>query len=174
MGGKSVAGVLLMMLSPIFGGCSKPKSIPPGPQSSFGVVQEDFHCTYLRWDEGLAIMLVDRLNNHTGQGSSSTEDALHLHRGSSTGEDGSSYDWDLATKDGRTASIRIDGTPYDLAKGTVFAVEVADEEVIVHQIDKDLSKIGSGIEKCSEFIRSNPDILERIAPEPDLQIESKN
>ena len=91
MDGKSFAGVLLVLfISLISAGCSKPRSTPPGPDSSFGVVQDGVHCTYLRWNEGLAVMLVDRMNNHAGYGSSSTEDALHRHRGSSTGVDGSS------------------------------------------------------------------------------------
>jgi len=172
---KSFAGVLsVVLISPMFAGCSKPKATPPGPNSSFGVVQDGVHCAYLRWNEGLAIMIVDRLNNHSGHGSSSTEDALHRHRGSSISENGSSYDWELSTKDGKTASMEIDGTPYDLANGGVFAVEVADEQVTVHQFAKDLSEVGDGIGECSEFIRNNSDIIERIAPQSDVQLGSEN
>jgi hypothetical protein len=106
------------------------------------------------------------MNNHTGHGSSSTNDSLHRHRGSAIAEDGSRYDWALTTKDGRAASIEINGTPYDLAKGVVFAVEVTNQQVTVHQLNVDVSKIGNRIEECSEVLRNNPDIIQRITPSP--------
>jgi hypothetical protein len=153
---------MLIMMPTIFIGCGKTRSTPPGASSCFGVVQEGVHCTFLKWEEGLAIMLVDRMNNHTGNGSSSTNDPLHRHRGSAMAEDGSGYDWEVATSDGQTASIKIDGTPYDLANGAVFAVEVSGQQVTVHQLDLGVSKLGNRIEECSKFLRDNPEIVQKI------------
>ena len=72
--------VPLMLAVPIaFVGCGQGKTTPPGPVSSFGVVYHGAHCTYVKWEEGLTVMFLDRMSGHSGHGSSSTND----QRGSS-------------------------------------------------------------------------------------------
>ena len=157
--------VPLMLAVPIaFVGCGQGKTTPPGPVSSFGVVYHGAHCTFVKWEEGLAVMFLDRMRGHSGHGSSSTEDALHRHRGSAQSEDGTGYEWELTTTDGRTGSLEINGTPYDLSEGALFAIQVEDKQVTVHQLENDISQLGHQIEDCSKFVQDNPDIVQRISP----------
>ena len=146
--------VPLMLAVPIaFIGCGQGKTTPPGPVSSFGVVYHGAHCTYVKWEEGLAVMFLDRMSGHSGHGSSSTEDALHRHRGSAKSEDGTGYEWELTTTDGRTGSLEINGTPYDLSEGALFAIQVEDKQLTVHQLENDISQLGHQIEDWTKRLR---------------------
>lgn len=106
-------------------------------------------------------MFLDRISSHTQHGSSSTDDPLHRHRGLAKSEDGSRYDWELTTKDGRTANLEINGTKYDLSDGTLFAIQVEGKQVTVHQLENDISQLANQTEDCSKY---NPDIVQRISP----------
>ena len=72
--------------------------------------------------------------------------------------------WDLTTTDGRTGNLEINGTPYDLSEGALFAIQVEGEQVTVHQLENDISQLGHQIEDCSKFVRDNPDVVQRISP----------
>jgi hypothetical protein len=162
---KRIFLVSLILAVPIaLIGCGQAKTTPPGPVSSFGVVYGGAHCTYLKWDEGLAVMFLDRMNGHSGHGSSSTEDTLYRHQGSAKSEDGPGYEWQLTTADGRTGSLDIDGTPYELSRGALFVIQVDGKQVTVHQLENDVSQLGHQIEDCSKFVRDNADIVQRISP----------
>jgi hypothetical protein len=118
----------------------------------------------VKWEEGLTVVFLDRMSGHSGHGCSSTEDPLHRHRGSAQSDDGTGYEWELTTRDGRTGRLKINGTPYDLSEGALFAVQVEDEQVTVHQLDNDISQIGHRIEDCPKFVRDNPEVAQRISP----------
>jgi hypothetical protein len=145
-------------------GCGGSRTTPPGPDGCFSVIDEGAHFTFLKWKEGLAIMFVDRLNNHRTSGSSSTDDPVHRHRGSGQSDDGRRYDWELTTEDGRTASLKIHEKKYDLSEGTLFAIQLDSEQFTVHQLDHDISRLKNRIEDCRSFLRDNPDVLQRITP----------
>jgi len=162
---KRMLVVALVVASPVaFIGCGRGKTTPPGPESSFSVIADGAHCSFLKWEEGLTIMFLDRMSSHTQHGSSSTDDPFHRHRGSAKSEDGSRYDWELTTKDGRTANLEINGTKYDLSEGTLFAIQVEGKQVTVHQLENDISQLANQTEDCSKFLRDNPDIVQRISP----------
>ena len=139
-------------------GCER-RSTPPGPSSSFGIVNPNTHFQFLLWDEGLAIMLIDNITKgHQSSGSGSTKDPVYRQKGSAESKEGYRYEWKLETADGRSAEVEIDGNDYDIEKGVVFLITVTEKETIVDQIDLDLSKL-SGVEDCRAFIKANREIL---------------
>jgi len=139
-------------------GCER-KSTPPGPSSSFGIVQPNHHFQFLLWDEGLVVLLVDNITkNHRSGGSSSTSDPAHRQRGSAISKEGYGYEWNLETVDGQSAEIEIAGNQYEFGKGVVFLIKVTEKETIVDQLDLDLSKL-SDSQSCQDFIKANHEAL---------------
>ena len=55
---------LILAASIAFIGCGRGKNTPPGPVSSFGVVDKGVTCTYIKWKEGLAVMFLDPMSGN--------------------------------------------------------------------------------------------------------------
>jgi hypothetical protein len=139
-------------------GCER-QSTPPGPSSSFGILEPNTHFQFFLWDEGLAILLIDNITKkHESSGSGSTKDPVYRQNGSAESKDGYRYEWKLETADGRIAEVEIDGNDFDIAKGVVFSITVTEEETTVDQIDLDLSQL-SDSEDCRAFIKANREVL---------------
>ena len=144
-------------------GCTR-KSTPPGPASSFGIVEPGTHFEFLLWEEGLAILLIDNCTKaHESSGGSSTNDPVYRRRGSAVSEEGYQYSWALETSDGKAANVEIEGTVYDIGDGGVFSVKATNDGVTVEQIDLDLSQL-TGIADCQNFIRDNREALSLKSP----------
>ena len=147
-------------------GCGGGKT-PPGPTSSFGMVEPDTHFQFLLWDEGLAIMFVDTMMvaHHSG-GRGSTTDPVRRQRGSALSKTGDRYDWEIETTDGRTATLKINSVEYEIAKGAVFVIQMKDKKPTVDQLDLDVSKL-SDVASCRAFIKENRDALKLSDTEPE-------
>lgn len=139
-------------------GCEK-RSTPPGPSSSFGIVEPNTYYQFLLWDEGLTILLLDNITKgHESHGSGSTKDPLYRQTGSAVSKDGYRYSWQVETADGKAAEIEIDGCSYAIGKGAVFLITVTGGGTTVNQVDLDLSQL-SGIESCRAFVKANREAL---------------
>ena len=150
---------LALMCNALWVGCFN-QSTPPGPSSSFGIIQPGTHFEFSLWEEGLAVLVIDNIPTaHSSGGIGSTIDPVYRQTGKAQTKTGAGYDWEIATTDGRTADIKINGADYDIAQGAVFVVEVNGEECKIQQLDLDLSGI-SDVEDCKKFIEANTDKLQ--------------
>lgn len=139
------------------GGCHR--TTPPGPSSSFGMVEPNTHFQFLLWEEGLAIMIVDNItDDHQSSGHGSTSDPVYRQTGSAESKEGDRYDWEIETTDGRTAELKINSIDYDIAKGAVFVIQMNGKQPTVDQLDLDLSEL-SDVADCRAFIKENRDVI---------------
>ncbi|HUV88906.1 MAG TPA: hypothetical protein VMY80_04575, partial [Anaerolineae bacterium] len=144
-----------------FSGCA-PSSTPPGPDVAGGKVEQGGF-TFMRWKEGLAIMIWHNLESSTHHGSGSTTDPVYRLQGDAESQDGRHVDWRLETTDGKTAQFWIDNTPYDLSSGTLFIITTKNERTEVRQLQRDLSGVQTNYESCIAFARSDPDLASFIS-----------
>src|SRR5262249_36174773 len=127
------------------------RSTPPGPHGgSFSGGGVSF--TYMWWDTGLRVLLVDDIEDgsRNSSGSSSTASPVYTEQGSASAPDGRTYSWKLETADGRTAKLTIQGQDYDLSKGALLVVRTKGGSVQVLQINRDLSTVPDDLFQCHE------------------------
>jgi hypothetical protein len=144
-------------------GC-QPRSTPAGPgmltSSGSGI-----SFTYLKWDQGLRILLVDNVaGGHGSSSSGSTNDPVHRSKGYA-GPDGSGYKWEVDSTNGTSATLKIDGKEYDLANGALFVVKAKEGNVEVHQLKRDLSAIPYDGAGCREAIEKDAEIRKLLGLE---------
>jgi len=139
------------------------KSTPPAPQS---VVSQgpDVAFWFLRWNEGLNLLLVDdiHLGRHETKGSGSSNNPVHTESGMASSRDGRSYTWQLETTDGRTAKFSIDGKEYDLSKGALVVVRTKGETVQVLQLNRDLARDLAGVldaDGCRDYLKQDGEVM---------------
>ena len=88
------------------------KSTPPGPSVAGGVYQQAGY-SFMRWKEGLALMIwYDAPASSMSDGSGSTSDPVYGLHGYVESRDGRRVDWQVETTDGETAQFWIDDTSY--------------------------------------------------------------
>lgn len=152
-------------------GCDS-KAAPPAPSPERvvqGMTRDRTHYRLLKWDEGLAVMLVDRMDVASESGSSGAGEP-DRRRGSTSSWDRDSrewrqgYVWQLVTSDGRAGVFSIDDVEYDLEDGAVFRVDVDGDTTTVRQLDRDLSGLGADQHACDRFVTSDPELV--MADEP--------
>jgi hypothetical protein len=138
------------------GGC-QPKSTVAGPgmltSSGSGV-----SFTYLKWDSGQRILLVDNVTGG-GRGSTSTSttsDPLNHSKGYA-GPDGAGYKW-TCDSNATTMTFKIDGKEYDLANGSLFVIKAKDGATEVHQVKRDLNTIPYDADQCRQAIEKDEEI----------------
>ncbi|HJT77985.1 MAG TPA: hypothetical protein VJ739_12350 [Gemmataceae bacterium] len=78
--------------------------------------------------------------------------------------DGQGVEWRCRTADGKTGTITINGSSYDLAKGSLFLASARGGKVEVRQVPRELWKAKAGDE--GDVLRQDPDVraflLERL------------
>lgn len=135
------------------------RSAPPGPASlsSSGTA---FSFTYFKWDAGLRIIFVDNVQGGRGfTGSGSTNDSVYYSKGySGAGDRG--YQWTVETTNGISATIKIEGTEYDVANGTVFVVNAENGKIEVHQLKRDMMRIPFESEGCRRVLQDDSEVQE--------------
>jgi hypothetical protein len=157
--------MLFLMCGAFAQGCS-PTTAPqsaPAPQTVSGMTRDRTSYTFLKWDNGLAVMLVDQCDAHQMSGSSSNGkpdqrngDAHRWDKDSDQWKVG--YEWQLETADGQTATFTINNVEYDLSKGAVFRIDTGGDETAVTQIHRDLSKIPPNRNACDHFVASTSEL----------------
>ncbi|NQT74187.1 MAG: hypothetical protein HQ553_15695 [Chloroflexi bacterium] len=152
--------LLIIVLMSTFVGCSK--STAPGADMAGGVFEESSF-TFMKWKEGLTLMIwYEALASSNSHGSSSTESSVYKLEGYTESEDGIRIEWNLETSDGKTAEFAIDNTSYDLSEGSLFIIGTTIETPTVMQLNHDLSGIQPVYESCVAFGKSDPDVVSFI------------
>jgi hypothetical protein len=162
--------LLATLFVAIVSGCA-PKATPPGADVAAGVVGQQVGFEFMRWEEGLAIMIWHDFLGNSGTSSTSessgfTTDPIHKLQGYAESWDGHRFDWEVQTNDGRTAQFWLDGTPYDLSDGRLFIVTMKNGGADVTQLDRDLSRVQPNHSSCEAFARSDPDLARFIGDMP--------
>lgn len=153
--------VALVLLALVGGGCAA-KSTPRGADIASGLV-EGASYTFMRWQEGLALMIWQRgTNSLMCEGGGSTEDPIYELNCLAESEDGYRLDWSVQSADGQTVQLGMGNTTYDLSRDTLFLVKASDAGLEVIQLDRDLSGIPFDYDRITAFATSDPDIAEFI------------
>ena len=148
----SMTFVLLIALTSCGG------TTPPGPNTAW-VTVEDTAYTFLKWNEGLAVLIgYDITENVGSSGSGSTDDPIHRQEGHAIAADGRRFDWHVETEDGTTASFTINDQPYDLTNGDVFLVTTKGGTTQVQHLSRDLSGIEPRPESLESFVQTDADM----------------
>lgn len=157
--------LFLPLCATLLTGCERNSAAPtaPEPQILHGMTRDRTQYTFLKWDEGLSIMLVDWCDSHSMSGSSGSGkadqrngDARWWDRVSDQWKVG--YEWHLETTDGQSATFTINNVEYDLAKGAVFRIDTGEREAAVTQVDEDVSKIPPDRNACEQFVTSTSEL----------------
>lgn len=166
-----VVAVLATLLAAGTAGCV-PRSTPPAADVVAGVV-DDVGYEFMRWEEGLAIMIWHDAPARSGSSSTSgggplTDDTTYRIEGYAESRDGHRFEWQVETDDGRTALFSLDDVRYDLSDGTVFIVRTSEGANDITQLDGDLSRVEPDHASCVAFARNDPDLARFLesAPEP--------
>jgi hypothetical protein len=122
--------------------------------------------TFLRWNEGLKILLVfDHPYGQEGKGASVVSrrktppnNPVHIELGTASLGDGRSYTWEVETADGRTGKLSIDGKEYDLSKGHFILFKGKGEQAQVLQLNRDLSDIPFDGADCRVYLEKDADV----------------
>jgi hypothetical protein len=86
-------------------------------------------------------MIWSDTNGGAGMTSSKTPNGMAWD-GKHTAHDGRRIDFKCQSADGKTGSLTVNGTPYDLGNGALFLVTSKSGKVEVRQLKRDLSKFG--------------------------------
>ena len=150
-----------------FGFSLSRRSTPPGPSAAGGVLGQASYA-FLRWEEGLSIMIwSDALESGEGSGTGSTVDPIYRYHGWAVSRGGPRFDWEVQTADGRTARFEINDTSYDLSGGSLFLITIEDGQAEVRQLQRDLSGIQPDRESIIAFAQSDPDVAAFAGVETD-------
>ena len=143
-------------------GCGT-RTTPPGA-STMGTSAQGMTITFLRWNEGLKVLFVDDVKGgHSSSGSGSTDNPVHTQIVSAASPDTGGFKCQLETKDGKSAICRINGKDYDLSRGALFVIKAKGEQVEVHQLKRDLTKIPFDSGDCRKPIESDAEIRKLLA-----------
>jgi hypothetical protein len=77
--------------------------------------------------------------------------------------DGRRVDWKWKAPKEKGGDFQINGTPYDLANGTLFLVSTKAGQVRVTQLDVDLSTVQPGKQGLEAFAKKEPRVAKFIA-----------
>ena len=138
-------------------GCEfAPTGLPPKPETVHGETDQGQHFTFLGWESGLRLLVVD---NFKGPLKRKSEFQLG---------DGSAYvfsekvvseelemSWELKTTQGETGTFQLDGIQYDLKNGSVFVATQGDDGIVVQQINADLSALEVKEQEIATFVSNS-------------------
>ena len=134
------------------------RTTPPGADT-IGTSAPGMNISFLRWTEGLMVLFVDDVKgHHSSRGSGSTDNSIHISTVSAGFPDAGGYKCQIETKDGKLANCRINGNEYDLSNGTLFVIKDKGEQVEVHQLKRDLTKIPFDANNCRDPIQKDAEI----------------
>ena len=84
------------------------------------------------------------------------------------GQDGSTFAWQIHTRDGQAAEMWLDGRPIDLSQGRLFMVRTEGDEIAVEQLERDFSQLAPTNTAIEALAVSDPDVaafVEEARPE---------
>ncbi len=149
---------LLVVLVTIGGAACGGSSTPPGASKVLGSSEQGGYL-FLRWQEGLDVMIWhDLVGEGTADSAGFATGRLYIERGSARFADGRSLAWEVQTVDGRMGEVQIGGVRYDLAVGTLFIVTTQGGTPAVRQLSRDLSAVPLDHDGILAFARNDPDL----------------
>lgn len=167
---RTFAVIMLSICVSMLVGCEKPpKELPtavkateepPWPEnvSNHSLAEGDISFEYLKWSEGLKLILVDDLKKgHSYTFSRGGLDARYS--GVATGFDGQEINWEVKTTNGRDGSIAINGKKYDMSKGALIVVKAKESPIQIRQFQRDLSQAPFHSDRCDEYLRSDQEVM---------------
>jgi hypothetical protein len=166
---KKVFVLLATLLMTMVSGC-RTRTTPPGADIVAGVF-EQAGFEFLRWEEGLAIMIWHDFLGDSGafsesQGSAFSTDPVYKLEGYAASGEGHRFEWAVQTQDGQTAQFWLDERLYDLADGALFIVTLKEGRVDVTQLDRELSGVQPNYDSCLAFAQGDPDVARFIGAGP--------
>jgi hypothetical protein len=171
---ESVLGILYALLAVLLtlalSGCYR--STPPGADIAGGKVGRGGF-TFLRWKQGLAIMIWHDLDSASNHGTGSTGDPVYRLDGYASSSDGRRVEWKVHIRDGKTAQFWIDDVSYDLASGALFIVTTRNGATVVKQLHRDLFGVQPDYDSCVDFARGDPDLARFIDGLSESQPETR-
>jgi hypothetical protein len=166
---RGLCALLIVLLALAPSGCYR--STPPGAAIAGGKVG-DGGFTFLRWKQGLAIMIWHDLDSCSNRGAGTAGDPIYRLTGFASSLDGRRVSWQVQTMDGKTGQLWIDDMSYDLAAGTLFIVTTRNGPTHIQQLYRDLSGVRPDYESCVAFARGDPDLARMIDGLSDAQAEA--
>lgn len=165
-------GFLLLLCVTAMAGCER-KTAPsaaPAPQTVAGLTRDRTSYRFLKWKEGLTILLVDDCDASNMSGSNNSGEPYRCKGNAYLRPTGSDewkvgYEWQLETTDGRRAVFAINNVEYDLSNGAVFRIDVNGDEATVQQFDQNLFAIQPDTTSCDHFVNASPQ-LKKAADTP--------
>ena len=139
-------GILILLLALLLTATAcAPRTTTPAPAVAAGAVDGTGY-RFLRWNEGLAILIWYDFRGDSGSSSTSSggnfgQLPTYTIHGYAESEDGERFEWEVETTDGETARFRLAGEPYDLSQGTLFIVTMEGGRADVTQLEQDLSDV---------------------------------
>ena len=113
-------------------------------------------------DGRIGLVIWSDLNGGAGQKSDSGLFGSSAEGFFSSAE-GRRIDWEWKSPKEKGGDFQINGTPYDLADGTLFLVSTKGGKVRVTQLDVDLSKVQSDKQVFEAFAKNQPKVAQFIA-----------
>lgn len=161
--------LLLFMCAALTQGCNSttmPSAAPsdaPAPQTVVGMTRDRTSYRFLKWNEGLTVLLVDHCDasNMSGEYGSGKP---YRCKGTAYWSDRDAhewkvgYEWQMETSDGQTGLITINNVAYDLSKGAIFRIDISGGKATVKQFDHDLSNIQPDTQSCDHFVTASPEL----------------
>lgn len=163
----------------LFVGCAQsvgdPVVAPVAASCSTNKDLNGLHLSFVRWGPELQVMFVDNL-----EGSSNARGSLegHQYRYHATVRpaQGPELDWEMVSRDGRTARLVINDQNYDLKGGRLFAVRLVDDKITVRQFARDMSELPCEIPKCTKFVNDDQELLQyfELSDTPSTRTDAPN
>ena len=153
-----------------------PRTTAPAPDVAAGAVDGTGY-RFLRWKQGLAILIWydfrgDSASSSTSSGGGLGARPTYTVEGHAKSADGRRLEWRVETTDGRTASFRLNGEPYEVSRGTLFIVRMEDGDADVTRLERDLSRVEPNHASIVAFARGDPDLAPLVGQAPSPAGES--
>lgn len=150
--------LLVVVLAGAAAACSG-GAAPPGASKALGSFVKGGYL-FLRWPEGLEVMIVhDLAGEGTAHSSGFVAGPLSIERGSARVDGGRSLSWEVQTRDGTRGEAHIGTNRYDLAAGNLFLVTTRGGATVVRQLSRDLSAVALDHDGIIAFAGLDPDLV---------------
>lgn len=149
----------------LFAGCAQsvtdPAVAPVAASCSTNKDLNGLHLTFVRWGPDLQVMFVDDLEG-SSYARGSSEGHQYRYQATIRPPQGPALNWEMVSRDGRTARLVINDQNYDLKAGRLFAVRLVEDQITVKQFTRDMSELPCEIPKCTQFVNDDQELLQHF------------
>jgi hypothetical protein len=108
---------------------------------------------FAQWKQGLSLLIVEDT-----RGSGEGEGDFYHYEFSAENDHGLRWNCRLDTRDGKTATCRINNKQFDLSQGALFVIKAKEDGVHVHQLKRDLSSLPLDGDAVREFLGNDAEV----------------